>query len=372
MIRIVRKKMGFTLIELLVVIAIIAILIGLLLPAVQKVRDAAARTSCQNSLKQLGLAAHNYHSAYGNLPPGSNVSPNSTDPLGGGYNYSPPYAGPYTGAIAYLLPFIEQQNIYNMILAETFPGTTAPVCGPAFGATGPYDAFNLNTTMGAWGYSYPPYNTSNQNGLIAYPLAAAFKIKVLECAADSPNDVQQTQGPIDGYWVFQGCQWIDFLYDPNGNSGGNTNPIGRSNYVGNGGGYEGTTSTCGSHGLLNYKGPMGMSTKTKLTEITDGTANTFMFGETLGGTDQGARDFTVAWMGAGSLTTTHDLLSPCQWYTFGSKHTAVVHFCFCDGSVRPVTKIGPNPSYFSQRWYMFNAAGGIADGYLVQDSVLGL
>jgi prepilin-type N-terminal cleavage/methylation domain-containing protein len=107
-----RSRPGFTLIELLVVIAIIAILIGLLLPAVQKVREAASRMSCTNQVKQLGLACHNFASANGTLPPSIGT------------------VGPAHGtAHFFLLPYLEENNLFAQANNDSWNVKATPVKG---------------------------------------------------------------------------------------------------------------------------------------------------------------------------------------------------------------------------------------------------
>jgi len=328
------KNRGFTLIELLVVIAIIAILIGLLLPAVQKVREAAARTQCQNNLKQITLASHNYDSANGNLPPGITMDP--LQPANNGFTF----AAPCIGGLTYLLPFIEQNNLY-MSLNPT-PAQYAIINNNQFHST-PW-----------WGNA-------------TYFNASKAKIKTFLCPSDNA-DLQAI-----GTFVILYCDanYLTFTggYYPNPTG----QLFGKSNY-----------SPCaGSIGApqVNFYGTwMGVFTansSNKVGALADGTSTTIFFGETLGGeAPPQPRQFCLAWMGAGAFATAWGLPNLAQWYTYGSRHTNVVQFGFGDGSVRNIKRgvggLGSSgTNWFSPDWYQLMYVSGMQDGGVVNLNVLG-
>jgi prepilin-type N-terminal cleavage/methylation domain-containing protein/prepilin-type processing-associated H-X9-DG protein len=197
------KRQGFTLIELLVVIAIIAILIALLVPAVQKVREAAARTQCINNLKQIALACHSYHNEFKKFPPGICVPVNNgasgdtfiTD-WPPGKIIQPPIANGFGSWLMWILPYMDQGPVYGQIgqLSSQYTQRDYTYCGSttAPGATVvpayicPSDFvprtvitystyfFGINSYMGNAGTVAWPLSTASLNGVIFYNSSVRF------------------------------------------------------------------------------------------------------------------------------------------------------------------------------------------------------
>ncbi len=271
------------------------------------------------------------------------------------------WGGPYTSVLAYLLPFVEQDNVYKILYnASAYSGNS--------GTFQPGDYFRLGSTIPAWAYDTPPFDYQVAGGVgpnganyTGYPHICDSRIKTFLCPADSAQDLTTTGGVIDAYSTFGGSIWIDYVYDwPNfGHEMGASNYIGCAGYLG-----DNPSATA-----AKYKGIFYANSKTKITDITDGTSNTIAFGETLGGTFYGSRDFRLAWMGAGAMPTAWGLPTDqnARWYRFSSKHSGIVQFGFADGSVRGLRKGATSGTAYNA----YIAASGMNDGVVIDFSQIG-
>lgn len=324
------RRSGFTLIELLVVIAITSTLLGLLLPAVQKVRESAARTQCSSNLKQIGLAAHIYADTHGVLPPGQ-LGPYPD--VGRGL---PPITTQFVGALVYLLPFVEQDNLLRQMTRDL-----------------PADYLSPYAVYPPW-WNYPSAAT-----------AAQMRIKLYLCPSDDPySNTQATE--ILTHTFRQPPSWELFVGVRYLSQGGDN--LGRTSYAGVAG-YGGQINNAA---IDQYAGLFCNRSAVRLGQVTaaDGASNTLMFGEWLGDSAIGTRRFAPAWIGVGSLPTAYGTPSRPDTapYQFSSKHTSVIQFCIGDGSIRGIRK-GIAPGTFA--YDSFIAASGWHDGLIVDDGLIG-
>ncbi len=307
-------RSGFTLVELLVVIAIIGILVGLLLPAVQAAREAARRMQCTNNLKQLGLAAHNFESAYKRFPPGYLGSPATAGP-----NYG---SDQWVGNLTYLFPYMEQDAIY-----QPFP--VVRQLDPSAKRTG-------NTSVD--GQRFDPwwndddYDPTDIDTLWDF---AQFRVGTFLCPSDNAygNDsvtavLLHTYGTTSsGTMTMAGFGAPDY------------ENLGRTNYLGCAGGLGKTPNT----GWNKWLGVYFNRSKTTFGHITDGTSNVILHGEVTGlWTDSAkpqGRRWSFGWS-TGPMATAWGIggTTPHNWYKYNSQHAAkMINFGLADGSVQGIS-----------------------------------
>ena len=275
---------GFTLIELLVVIAIIAILIGLLLPAVQKVREAAAKMQCQNNLKQLALGVHNYISTFQAFPMSSSPWVNNNNGF---------------GWIFRTLPYLEQESVYNQII--------------------PYESGSMFAGGGL-------LNPACRN-------AIASPVKTLYC----PSDGSALPGSPVETKMFQMDPIKVTLTNYKGSMGDNRMGGSTSIHQGREPDCHGSNPCPGIFFRNSFQGPV------TLDQIKDGTSTTLMIGE-----DTPIENYhSAAFYANGDYASTHAPLNyvpkpstPGNWWnviSFRSKHSDGANFAFADGSIKFLT-----------------------------------
>ncbi|HEY1375885.1 MAG TPA: DUF1559 domain-containing protein [Gemmataceae bacterium] len=330
------RARGFTLIELLVVMAIIAVLIGLLLPAVQKVREAAGRMSCQNNLKQLGLAMHNYAAAAERLPPSCWRKSIQDPTTGGAGSLTFQQNNPYNPAAFHwsfiILPYVEQDALYRSV---PFGPPPAPPPGAGSGS-------GNQESSPAW--LSPPYLT-----LLQTPL------KIMRCPSTSDDQFydDNSRGVLVPHRaaasyvvVISGTIQINNNNDDGSAVGRPLPPFGF---------YE-LSKTSGGVPLFN--GPFNQNVSYALSDITDGTSNTAMIGERYRYNQSPGTNNHGGWgvfaLASPDAQNGHNLFSGSTWgpfnkvipdptadtthlIFFSSRHAGGVNFVFCDGSVRFLT-----------------------------------
>lgn len=333
------RRSGFTLIELLVVIAIIAVLIGLLLPAVQKVREAASRMSCQNNLKQLGLAAANYESSYSKLPYGRNrVTGVGTLPL--------------------LLPYIEQNNLYNQFNSSIF----------TIQATG----VNVEVSLNDWLKLNTPVNYA----------ASRNRVKTFECPSDNLGGGMDSNGTVITFLTISGGVMQPTGYKVNDPLLSAGLPA-LTNYLPSAGtlGKVAPTSAIQSF-YAQHEGVFVDEVANSVPKISDGTSNTIFFGEYLGGFTgtgtSGARKIAFSWVGSNGFPSYYSITNPNTWQSYYSNHTAICNFAFGDGSVRSLSTGNTLPVTATDitgntlpAWKTLQSMTGKADGDVITPGVIG-